>query len=88
MEKFKEIENYIKTELRERVQVDGGDMSLISIEDGYITVKVYADCSTCPHVNCSLSWWIAKQVERKFSEKFKIIIRKEVPYYYKIGTLG
>lgn len=77
------ISNYIESELRKRVQVDGGDMSFVSVTDDILTIRVYADCAICTHVDCNLPWWIEKRVQTKFGKSYKVVLEKDVPYYYK-----
>ncbi len=77
------IQAYINSDLRKRVQVDGGDMSFVSLEGNVVTVCVYADCAICTHVDCNLPWWIGKRLGQKFGKTLTVVLEKDVPYYYK-----
>lgn len=82
---IEEVEKYINSTLRERVQTDGGDMQFVSLSNDEVTICVFADCAVCTHIDCNMSWWINKRLMKKFGKDFKILIKKDVPYYYKIG---
>ena len=35
-------------QVRPAVQLDGGDLELISVEDGVVTVRMFGACEGCP----------------------------------------
>lgn len=34
--------------LRKAIQLDGGDIQLVRVEDGVVTIRLYGACEDCP----------------------------------------
>jgi len=62
---MKERVEKVINEIRPILQADGGDIELVSIEDGVVKVKLTGACAGCPMSQLTLQ----KAVEVKLKEK-------------------
>ncbi len=71
-------------ELRERVQVvldkvrpglqaDGGDVELLNVEDGVVTVALRGACGTCPFSLMTLKQGIEARIKEEIPEIKEVI---------------
>jgi Fe-S cluster biogenesis protein NfuA len=51
-------------DIRKALRVDGGDVQLISIEDGLVKVKLEGSCAGCPFSQMTLKNFIEKELKR------------------------
>jgi Fe-S cluster biogenesis protein NfuA len=45
------VEQAVRTsldKLRKAIQLDGGDIQLVRVEDGVVTIRLYGACEDCP----------------------------------------
>jgi Fe-S cluster biogenesis protein NfuA len=45
------VEEAVRTsldKLRKAIQLDGGDIQLVRVEDGVVTIRLYGACEDCP----------------------------------------
>lgn len=49
-------------EVRPALQADGGDVSLVRIEDGVAVVKLRGACDGCPMANSTLADFVAERI--------------------------
>jgi len=45
------VEEAVRTsldKLRKAIQLDGGDIQLVGVEDGVVTIRLYGACEDCP----------------------------------------
>ena len=47
-EMLKKITDVINEKIRPALQIDGGDISVISLKNNILTVKMHGACSCCP----------------------------------------
>lgn len=59
--------------IRPNLQADGGDIELVSVEDGIVKVKLKGACAGCPMSQMTLSMG----VERVLKEQIPGIIKVE-----------
>jgi Fe-S cluster biogenesis protein NfuA len=57
----------IENRIRPRVRMDGGDITLVDVEDGIVKIRLSGACSACASTQMTLS----QGVER--------ILRQEIP---------
>jgi Fe-S cluster biogenesis protein NfuA len=68
----KEVEAVIK-EIRPALQMDGGDIKLVSVEDGVVKVKLQGACHSCPMAAQTLKLF----VETTLKERVRSVKRVE-----------
>jgi Fe-S cluster biogenesis protein NfuA len=45
------VEEAVRTsldKLRKAIQLDGGDIQLVGVDDGVVTIRLYGACEDCP----------------------------------------
>lgn len=52
-------------DIRPSLQADGGDLQLVDVNDGVVTVRLLGMCSGCPMATMTLQ----QGIERKLKEK-------------------
>ncbi|HNX08631.1 MAG TPA: NifU family protein [Methanothrix sp.] len=50
--------------IREGLRVDGGDVQLVDIVDGMVTVKLQGHCAGCPFSQMTLKNFIEKELKK------------------------
>jgi len=69
-----EIEKILETSIRPSIQMDGGDIELVSCKDGIIKVFLKGACSGCPSSQMTLKNGIEVLLKEKFPKKIKEVI--------------
>ena len=64
-EQVQEVLNIIRPSL----QADGGDVELVDVKDGVVSVKLTGHCAGCPHSTMTLK----KGIERFSKEKLPAV---------------
>ena len=49
-----EIMRVVDEQIRPRLQAHGGDLSIISFEEGILRIKLHGACSTCPSAQLTM----------------------------------
>ena len=49
-----EITRVVDEQIRPRLQAHGGDLSIISFEEGILRIKLHGACSTCPSAQLTM----------------------------------
>ena len=52
-------------EVRPHLQVDGGDIELVDVEDGIVKVKLKGACAGCPMSQMTLKWGVENFLKKK-----------------------
>ena len=52
-------------EVRPHLQVDGGDVELVDIEDGVVKVRLTGACAGCPMSQMTLKWGVENYLKKK-----------------------
>jgi len=68
-EKLQKIESILAS-LRPAMQADGGDVNLVSVEEGVVSVRLQGTCLACP----SSSLTIKHGIERTLKEQLPWIV--------------
>jgi Fe-S cluster biogenesis protein NfuA len=63
----KKVEELIE-KIRPSLQADGGDVELISVEDGVVKVKLTGACGTCPMSQMTLKMGIEAAIRKDLPE--------------------
>jgi len=60
-------------EIKPYLQADGGDVELVSIEDGVVKVRFLGGCSGCPLTDITLKTGIERYLKEKLPEVKEVI---------------
>ncbi len=66
--KMKEQVQNALNEIRPSLQADGGDVELVDVEDGIVTVRLTGACGGCPMSQMTLKQGIEAYVRKKIPE--------------------
>jgi len=64
---LEQVREVIENRIRPRVRMDGGDITLVDVQDGIVKVRLHGACSSCASTRMTMS----QGVER--------ILREEIP---------
>ncbi len=59
--------------IRPYLQADGGDIELIGIEDGVVSVKLTGVCGGCPHARMTLKNGVERVVKERVPEVKEVV---------------
>ena len=59
--------------IRPALQADGGDIELISVEDGVVKVRLMGACGGCPMSSMTMSQGVEQAVKKAVPEVKKVI---------------
>ncbi len=59
-------------EIRPNIQADGGDVKLISVDDGIVKVKLQGHCVGCPMSALTLKQGIESHIKQRVPEITKV----------------
>jgi Fe-S cluster biogenesis protein NfuA len=60
-------------EIRPSLQADGGDVELVSVKDGTVSVKLTGACGGCPMATMTLKKGIEKILKEKIPEVKEVV---------------
>lgn len=66
------IEKALAT-IRPALQADGGDIQLVSVEDGVVKVHLVGACSGCPMSQMTMTQGVEKAIKKAVPEVKKVI---------------
>lgn len=66
--KIREKVEEVLKEIRPRLQVDGGDIELVDVEDGTVKVKLTGACGTCPMSTMTLKFTVEAMLKERIPE--------------------
>ena len=52
-------------EVRPHLQVDGGDVELVDVEDGVVKVRLKGACAGCPMSQMTVKWGVESYLKKK-----------------------
>jgi Fe-S cluster biogenesis protein NfuA len=59
--------------IRAALQVDGGDVQLMGIEDGLIKVKLQGSCAGCPFSQMTLKNFIERELKKSVASVKSVV---------------
>ncbi len=62
----------VLNELRPDLRADGGEVELISVENGILKVRFRGTCANCPMSNMTLKWGIEPLMKERVPEIRKV----------------
>jgi len=61
--------------LRPNLQADGGDIELVNVDKGIVSVKLKGSCAGCPMSTMTIKWGVEN------------ILKKEIPEVVRVETV-
>ena len=58
--------------VRKALQQDGGDIELVSVEDGVVKVRLQGACGCCPMSQMTLSNFVEREIKKAVPEVKKV----------------
>ncbi|KAK1294718.1 hypothetical protein QJS10_CPA16g01700 [Acorus calamus] len=65
--------NLVLEEVRPYLIADGGDVDVVSVDDGVVSLKLQGACGTCPSSTTTMKMGIERVLKEKFGEAIKDI---------------
>lgn len=65
------LEYFIRTDVAPFLQQDGGDIELVSYEDGTVNVRLVGACGTCPSSIATLQFGVERRLKEQFPAEVK-----------------
>jgi len=59
--------------IRSSLQADGGDIQLVSVEDGVVKVRLTGACCGCPMSQITLSMGVEETIKKAVPEVKKVV---------------
>ncbi len=63
-------------QIRPALQADGGDVELVSVKDGTVSVKLTGACGGCPHATMTLKKGIERILKERVPEVKEVVAVK------------
>ena len=63
---FERVGRFVLTDVAPFLQADGGDIELLGIEDGLVSVKLVGACGTCPSSIATLQGGVERRLKEHF----------------------
>ncbi|WOL00277.1 nifU-like protein 1, chloroplastic [Canna indica] len=73
----KENVNLVLDDVRPYLIADGGDVDVVSVEDGVISLQLLGACGSCPSSTTTMKMGIERVLKEKFGEAIKDICQVE-----------
>ncbi|GHU11876.1 NifU family protein [Alphaproteobacteria bacterium] len=70
LEKVLEVVN---TNIKPQLNMDGGDISVVSLQGNRLYVKLHGACSCCPRASETLKYGVEKTVQHLVSEDLVVV---------------
>lgn len=72
VEKIKEVENILNTEVKPRLNLDGGSIELVDIKDNIISVRLLGMCGGCVNAQNTLKSFVEKVLKEKLDASLEV----------------
>lgn len=72
VEKIKEVENILNTEVKPRLNIDGGSIELVDIQGNIITVRLLGMCGGCANAQNTLKTFVEKVLKEKLDSSLEV----------------
>jgi len=66
------VEATLKT-IRPSLQADGGDVELVSVENGVVSVRLVGACGSCPMSTMTLRLGVERLLKKEVPEMTKLV---------------
>lgn len=65
------VEKALET-IRPALQADGGDIELVSVEDGVVRVRLQGACGSCPMAQMTMTQGVERAIKKAVPEVKKV----------------
>lgn len=72
VEKIKEVENILNTEVKPRLNLDGGSIELVDIQSSTITVRMLGMCGGCANAKNTIKSFVEKVLKEKLDPSLEV----------------
>ena len=72
VEKIKEVENILNTEVKPRLNLDGGSIELVDIQGSTITVRMLGMCGGCANAKNTIKSFVEKVLKEKLDPSLEV----------------
>lgn len=72
VEKIKEVENILNTEVKPRLNLDGGSIELVDIKENIISVRLLGMCGGCANAQNTLKSFVEKVLKEKLDASLEV----------------
>lgn len=63
----------ILSEIRPHLQMDGGDLELVAVEEGVVKVKLKGACGGCPMASMTLKGYVERRLKEALPEIKEVV---------------
>jgi len=67
------VEEVINESIRPFIQADGGDIELVGVEDGKVSVRLRGACAGCPGATYTLRLGVERTLQEKIPEVKEVV---------------
>jgi len=79
---YEVILEFLEKEIRPKVQGDGGDFEVISLEENKLEFYLTGDCSRCPITDLCYKQWLRDEIKEKFLRDLEVNTITKKPYFW------
>jgi Fe-S cluster biogenesis protein NfuA len=72
MTEKEKVEAVLK-QIRPALQADGGDIQLVGVKDGVVSVKLQGHCAGCPMSQMTLRNFVAQELKKQIPEVKEVV---------------
>lgn len=65
------LEHFIRTDVAPFLQQDGGDIELVGVEEGIVSVRLVGACGSCPSSIATLQFGVERRLKEAFPDEVK-----------------
>jgi Fe-S cluster biogenesis protein NfuA len=70
---MKEQVQEVLEKIRPALQADGGDVELVGVEDGVVTVKLVGACAGCPMSQMTLTNYVERLIKQEVPDVERVV---------------
>lgn len=67
------VEQVLDCEIRPGIQMDGGDIELVDVSEGVVTVRLGGACAGCPMRTMTLTGFVEERLRQAIPEITKVV---------------
>ncbi len=67
------VEKVIAEQIRPSLKLDGGDIELVSVEDGTVKVRLQGACQGCPSAKMTLQFGVEQRLKDEIPEVKEVV---------------
>jgi len=75
---LKDIEKVLDEKVRPALSFHGGNIKVMSLEDGILHVRMTGECSRCPSVDLTMESLVNTELKEVFPELIHVMLEKGV----------